>query len=278
MVSSPELTESLAAWRMWQQSQNLSERTISERATVIRNLYKAAGTEFPHITPQHIMAFTSRPAIGNSTRATYHAHIRAWCKWLVQNGYRDDNPATQTPTPKPPKCRPRPVSNTALPALMLAANRRRTLMMILLAALAGLRVHEIAKIRGEDIDRDARILYVRGKGAKDATIPLHQGILDYAHMFPKKGYWFPSYTNPNQPILRNSVSKAISETMERAGIDGTPHQLRHWYATTLLDDGASLRTVQELLRHESLMSTAIYTQVSTAQKTDAITRLHLPAA
>lgn len=276
--ATPGLSRLLSEWRTWQHSQNLSPRTVEERCRVIAHLYGTSGATLLEITAKDIMRFTSRPEISNSSRAAYHTHIRAWCRWLAKTGHRLDDPSLDTPTPKPPKCRPRPIADDQLPALIAAATRRRTKMMVLLAALAGLRVHEIAKVRGQDIDHAAGLLYVSGKGDKTATVPLHPMILAYAEFFPVKGYWFPSYTNPAAPILRNSVSKAISDTMERAGINGTPHQLRHWYATRLLAGGADLRTVQELMRHESLMSTAIYTQVSAASKMAAIAGLTFTAA
>ena len=66
--------------------------------------------------------------------------------------------------------------------------------------------------------------------------------------------------------------------MERAVVNATPHQLRHWYGTQLLEHGADLRTVQELMRHESISSTQIYTLVSPVRRRDAIMLLELPDA
>jgi integrase/recombinase XerD len=63
--------------------------------------------------------------------------------------------------------------------------------------------------------------------------------------------------------------------MRRAGVPGTPHALRHWYATSLLDDGNDLRTVQELMRHKSIQSTQIYTKVSGRRQREAIDGLNL---
>lgn len=274
-----QLEEILAAWRLWQESANLSERTITERAFLIINLVNFVGCAPLDLTPKHIIAFLTRPGIGNTTKATYHAHIRIFCEYLVMTGQRDDNPALRTPKPRRTKGVPRPCTPEQVRAVLGAATRRRTRMMILLAAFAGLRIHEIAKIRGEDIDRDARLLYVVGKGSKPATVPLHALILDYLHMFPTTGYWFPSYasrTTGSPHIGVKAVGKSISNAMERAGVEATPHQLRHFFGTSLVRNGVDLRTVQELMRHESLATTALYTEISDEQRKNAIAGLYSP--
>lgn len=147
-------------------------------------------------------------------------------------------------------------------------------MMILLAAYQGLRVHEIAKLRGEDVDLESMALYVVGKGNKPAVLPLHPEVAGFAAegRFPAVGWWFPAYGRPG-PIQSAAVSKAIHDTMRRAGFEAKPHQLRHWYGTTLVRNGADLRTVQELMRHASLATTQIYTESSDQQKRRAIDSL-----
>jgi integrase/recombinase XerD len=135
--------------------------------------------------------------------------------------------------------------------------------MILLAALAGLRVHEIAKVRGEDIDTVARTLRVTGKGGKVADLPLHPLLVEAANQMPHRGIWFPGNSRrPGQPIHRKSVSEVIQQAMFRADIPGgTAHRLRHWYGSTLVGDGGDLRTAQTLMRHVNLNTTAIYVVV-----------------
>jgi integrase/recombinase XerD len=267
----------LASWRLWQEAQGLAERTISERANVITHLLAFAGCGPLSLRPDDIIAFTARRDISATSRATYHASIRAYCVWLVRTKRRDDDPSVDTPRPRRPKARPRPLHDAQLEALLDQANRRRTRMMILLAALAGLRVHEIAKVRGEDLDRVIGALTVTGKGGKTAIIPAHEMIVAEASHFPRQGPWFPAY-NGREHILPGSVSSAIQSTMRRAGVVGKPHQLRHWYGTTLLAAGVDVRVVQELMRHENLATTAIYTQVDDAQRRAGLALLSLPKA
>lgn len=273
--------KTLAAWRLWQESQGLSQRTITERAAVIRHLLEYSGADPLTLTPDHIVAYTARPELSPASKGTYHASIRAFCRWLVQTERRADDPSSRTPRPKRPKGRPRPVHDNQLEALLAQVNRRRTRLMILLAALAGLRVHEIAKVRGEDFDLANDVLTVVGKGGKLALLPLHERIASEVSTFPRHGWLFPAYGDNRTAaghIEPQSVSLSIMRTMRRAGVDGKAHQLRHWYATSLLAAGADLRIVQELMRHESPATTAIYTKVDMTQQMAALTRLRLPQA
>jgi integrase/recombinase XerD len=145
-------------------------------------------------------------------------------------------------------------------------------MMILLATLAGLRVHEIAKFSGEDIDWETMAMIVTGKGGKTAYLPVHPLIAQDACRFPREGAWFPAYGREG-PITPHAVSKAIKSCMDRAGVRGKPHQLRHYYGTALLRNGANLRVVQELMRHGSIATTQIYTEVTTSEMRAAVNAL-----
>jgi integrase/recombinase XerD len=271
----PKTASILASWGAWQKSANLSLRTISERAGVIRHLLKHAQCGPLDITPDAIIAYVTRDGVSRSSRATYHASIRAYHIWLVRAGHRHDDPTLATPVPKRTQGTPHPVSAVDLRKLLATVNRRRTRMMILLAAFGGLRVHEIAKIRGEDVDLDAGALFVTGKGNKTAVIPLHESVAALALTFPREGYWFPSYQAAGKPIVSRAVSKAIHDTMKRAGVKGKPHHLRHFFGTSLCRNGVDLRTVQELMRHSSLSTTQIYVDVSDAQRRDGIDTLRI---
>lgn len=142
--------------------------------------------------------------------------------------------------------------------------------MLLLASRAGLRVAEIARFHGRDIDPYAGTLEVRGKGGTTYTIPAHPDILAHATRMPT-GYWFPSQRGEH--IGGRVVSERMRLYMLRHGINATPHALRHTFATQLLEGGADLRVVQELMRHSSLTATAIYTAITDDRKREAILRL-----
>lgn len=265
----------LTQWRAWQEAQGLSERTIADRATTMKQLVSFAGVDLLGIEPQHIIAYCGRAGLAPSTRATYHADMRAFYGWAIRVKHIEKDPTVETPRPKRPKNQPRPIFTTQLSAMLDRVNRKRTRAMIVLAAYAGLRVHEVAKFRGEDIDLYSGILTVTGKGGKTSMIPAHGMILDLAKDFPRRGYWFPAYrSQTTSPHVRpHAVSKAIRDTMLRAGIDGKPHQLRHFYGTELLEQGVDVRIVKDLMRHESLATTEIYTRVSMRQMREGIMRI-----
>lgn len=268
-------------WRLRQEQQALSERTIADRAAAITWMLMYTEEHPLRITEVGILRYLARPSLSKSTKATYHAHIRAYSRWLVRAGLRKDDPTLLIDAPKRTKSRPRPLSDEQLVRLLAATKRRRTRTMILFAALAGLRVHEIAQLRGEDFDLERGILTVTGKGGKTAMVPLHDLLIEEAGRYPREGWFFPTYEKQNsscEHITRRGVGYAITATLKRAGIDATPHQLRHWYGTALLDDGEELRVVQELMRHESPATTAIYTKVSMTRERAAIARLKLPSA
>ncbi|MCE5292481.1 MAG: tyrosine-type recombinase/integrase [Nocardiaceae bacterium] len=151
--------------------------------------------------------------------------------------------------------------------------RDKTRRMILLATLAGLRVHEIAKIRGEDVDVAGRMIRVIGKNDKIALIPMHPILVEMAEDMPRKGFWFESPSRPGECLYSQSVSQIVGNAMRRAHIAGTPHSLRHWFASNLLASGADLLTIRELLRHSSVATTQIYTKVPDQHRSDAVSKL-----
>lgn len=267
----------LDRWGKWQRSANLSQRTINERAAVLRRFLAHTQTDPFTITAQDVVDYLDRAGLTPGTRSTYYGHLRAFGAWLVKTGQAEINPVLGAPSPRRRKGVPRPITAAQLRQLLGVVNRRRTRMMVLLGAFQGLRVHEIAKVRGEDFDMDNGILYVTGKGGKTAALPIHDLVREAAAGFPVIDWWFPSYTRPG-PVGPAAVSKDIHEAFGRAGIHATPHQLRHFYGTSLARAGVNLRVVQELMRHESLATTQIYVMVDQAQLRAGLDLLQLPAA
>lgn len=265
----------VALWINYQRAANLSPRTIRDRAETMRFLETWTGKTVLNVTQHDLVMFMARD-VSPATRATYATIFRVFYRFALEQGLITKSPMDGAPVPRRPKYAPRPVENIQLTRVLQACSRHRTRAMVLLAALAGLRVHEIAKIRGEDIDLERATLTVIGKGNKRAVIPLHPVLIELAQDMPEIGYWFTHWETPDEPITGKSCGQAISRAMHRAGVDATAHQLRHWYGTALLEGGADLRTVQELMRHESLATTQIYTRVTSERRRDAIHGLTLP--
>lgn len=269
-------TRGLDDWEIWQTAQRLSRLTIDERVRVIRKLHHETGIQPHDIEAIDIVRWMAdNPDWSDSTAATYSAYLNAWFKWLQVTDRRADNPMMKVGSPKLPEREPRPVSDRAVMTLLQSSMRAKTRAMILLALLAGLRVHEIAKIRGEDFDLPAGLLWVKGKGRALKSVPLHPLLIELASQMPESGWWFPMRGLPSEHVHSKSVSDVVGRTMRRAGIPGTPHALRHWFGSTLLDEDVDIRVVQELMRHKSIASTQIYTAVPTGRRREAVGRLDL---
>lgn len=177
---------------------------------------------------------------------------------------------------KQPKRKPRPVADEHLITLLKTNMHHRTRVMILLATLAGLRCIEIAAFRGENIDLPRGRMLILGKGGNEKWVPIHPILAATAETMPARGWWFPSNSKrPGHHVHRKSVSQSVGDAFRRANIPGSAHPLRHWYATTLLEDGADVRVVQELMRHGSITSTQQYTGVTDIRMRAAIEKLDL---
>lgn len=266
-----------AAWRKrWlvaMTAENLADRTMNERVRVIEQAERHTGIDATALDPYTITVWLA--AKGSvATRQTYYCHLNAWFRFLVRMDARQDNPMDKVNSPKRRPGVPRPlhlheINRVLANPRLRQGNRDR----ILLGALAGLRVHEIAKIHGRDVDLTAGTIQVVGKGGKVAVLPLHPDLLEMAHRYPRNDYWFPSPINHGKPVTGRFVSESISNAFERVGVHATAHQLRHFYATYLVEQGVNIRVVQTLMRHENLNTTALYAKVSTDLQRAALDRL-----
>lgn len=254
------------------QGQGLSQRTITERVRVINQVTAATGADPAVLTPQAISAWLATLPSA-ATKNAYFTILRAWSKWLLQSDHRADDPTTRVPRPKTPAGHPRPVTDAQLDAVLALPLHQDTRTKIILAAYAGMRVHEIAKIKGEDISPVAGTITITGKGGRTDTLPAHQLILQQANLYPRHGLWFPSPKDPAVPVRAKTVSAAISAAFDRADAPATAHQLRHYFATSLLRAGTDSRVVQSLMRHESLATTGRYLAVDVDQQRAALSGL-----
>lgn len=268
------LDTALAEWADWMRAAPLSARTIAERVWLVRLLAVRMDTNPVRCDWRTVTRFLADERFTAGTVQTYQSQLRAWFSWLVRVGARVDDPMLTLPRPRPGRRMPHPIETDELARLLSSSMYRRTRMMILLGAYEGLRAHEIAKTRGEDLG--ATVLRVLGKGNAAAVVPLHPAVEVEAGGYPARGWWFPSPADRARPVSANSVSATVSAAMRRAGIRGTAHSLRHWYGTTMLRAGANIRVVQENMRHASLASTQIYTKVDDRERAAAVVMLPVP--
>lgn len=157
------------------------------------------------------------------------------------------------------------------------------------AYAGGLRVSEVAALRVQDIDSARMLIHVVGKGDKERVVPLSRVLLDGLRSYwrrhrPAKAWLFPGVRDPGKPMCVKTLQAACVRARKAAGFRKrvTAHSMRHSFATHLLESGTDLRTVQALLGHSNISTTAMYTHVQrrvvTATKSplDVIGRLPEP--
>lgn len=262
------LADVLSAWRRHGMASGHSERTITSRIYTIERLARSVDPMtadrddltrwLSELTDGRTGAEAKR-----SSKATYRAQLRAFYGWLLDTGRRHDDPSLRLPRPRTSPGQPRPLTPAQVEQILRACSDPRSKMIrayVILACYAGLRVHEIAKVRGEDIQGGS--LVVVGKGGHEATLPMHPKVAALAETMPKSGWWFPTL-GASGHVHRCSVSSAIKRAMVRAGVPGTPHAARHHYGTQVLRaSGGNLRMAQRALRHANVSTTAIYTEIA----------------
>ena len=223
------------------------------------------------LTPRHVRAFlVSLHARGLDpvSIARKLACVRSWLRFLVRRGVLERNPAREVQAPRLPKKLASFLPVDEAHDLMEAGDRtqpREAAILELLYA-SGLRVSELTGLDVDDVDRDARTVRVLGKGKKERIVPYGRKAARaleawLAHRGSARGPLFPSAHGLRMPP--RTVYGLVRAAARRAGIvrKVSPHTLRHSFATHLLDGGADLRAIQELLGHSRLSTTQRYTHV-----------------
>jgi integrase/recombinase XerC len=219
------------------------------------------------------------------------SEMRSFCRYLVREGILDTNPIKAISSPKIPKRLPDYLDPHEVEALLAAPDaavpqgqRDRAIMEVLYAS--GLRVSELVSLNLSNVDLRRGQLRVWGKGAKERLALLGEPACRALRRYIRDGR--PQFIKENKAtnalflnrlgtrLSTRSVSNILDKYTKLAGLKRrvTPHIMRHTFATHLLDGGADLRTVQELLGHADLSSTQIYTHVSQARAKEVYRKAH----
>lgn len=238
------------------------------------------------LTPQSLRQFQSalqQAGYARSTISRKLASLRSFYKFAMRQGWVADNPASPLRNPRQKRKLPTVLSGDDILRLLsapaadtVAGLRDRAILETIYSA--GLRVSELVSLRDRDLDFEEQILHVRGKGRKERLAPLgsfaRAAIERYIarrnrHADAERlGREAPVFVNRFGTILTTrSVGRMLDKYIAAAELDTrtSPHTLRHSFATHMLDRGADIRSVQELLGHKSLSTTQIYTHVSAAK-------------
>jgi integrase/recombinase XerC len=236
------------------------------------------------------LAYLAESNYSPATMARKIATLRSFYKWLEKNNSIDSNPMTLIRTPRQKKRLPKAIGVEQVEKLLSAPNdktllgaRDRAIMETLYST--GIRVSELVGINFGDIDETGQAIVIRGKGRKERIVPLgthamaavshYLGVLSKNNI-PNESE-DPLFINKHETRLSTrSVRRKVSKYLEQVGLDPSisPHTLRHSFATHLLDNGADLRSVQELLGHQSLSTTQVYTHLTTKRMRESYDQAH----
>lgn len=203
--------------------------------------------------------------------------LRSFYKFLNRNNYLKNNPMDGIDSPKTVKKLPNLLSieeiNLLLDIKLITPNDYRNKAILELLYATGIRISELVNLEFTNLDKGNELLRVMGKGRKERIIPIGEFAMEainnyldnYRNCFVKKdtnNYLFLNYRG--KLITRQGIFKIIKSECLKKGIKNTvsPHTLRHSFATHLLNNGADLRIIQELLGHDNITTTEIYTHLA----------------
>ncbi len=242
------------------------------------------------------LSHISEQSYSPATMARKIATLRSFYKWAHKRSLVDANPMILIRTPRQGKRLPRAITVEQIEQLLSApedhevlGSRDRAMLETLYST--GIRVSELVDLNLEDLDEPGETLRIRGKGRKERMVPLGShalaAIRQYSQLLTADERftqcWAPErkvhplFINKHGGRLSSrSVRRKLDKYLRQVGLDGSisPHTLRHSFATHLLDNGADLRSVQELLGHQSLSTTQAYTHLTTQRIRDAYDGSH----
>jgi len=248
------------------------------------------------------LRFLGRNHVSRAATQLRFSALRTFYKFLVRHGVVESSPIKNLSLPKPEKRLPRYLTVAQMLDLLQAPLKLgteprqgpgrpvepsvpyRDMAILETIYSCGLRISELCGLRADDLDLNGQTVRVRGKGKKERLVPIGAPALDairhYWSMLPAAPYGhlpvFLAFERKSDPMRPRQVQRRLKRYLALAGLDPqlTPHKLRHSYATHLLDAGADLRSVQELLGHAHLVTTQVYTHVTTERLKRAYDEAH----
>jgi len=240
---------------------------------------------------QRFLAFLRERAYSKSTTARKLATLRSFYKFCLKRSYVASNPLVTIRTPKQDKRLPKFLEEEEVRRLLetpdvttLLGARDRAMLETMYST--GIRVSELVDLNIADVDFVGEALHIRGKGKKARITPISPTALAWIRRYmdmrradPRSANFDPQalFVNKHgQRLSTRSVRRKLDKYLAQAGLDPSvsPHTLRHSFATHMLNRGADLRSVQQLLGHQSLSTTQIYTHVTTARMKQAYDEAH----
>lgn len=239
-------------------------------------------TEFKHITQEDILTYisnmTENSNLSINSRARHLTTIRVFFKYMVKRGKIMENPVSEIEMPKLEQTLPDVLAIEEILDIIeqpdtssLAGIRDRAILEVLYAC--GLRCSELTDLKVNNIIASAEIVNVHGKGSIDRVVPIGYSALNWINHYrisvrpsfekPLKSSDYLFLSQRGMKLSRMAVWKIVKANSVKAGIEKNvhPHTFRHSFATHLLEGGADIRAVQEMLGHSDISTTQIYTHV-----------------
>jgi integrase/recombinase XerD len=254
----------------------------------LEHLQRCGAREPADVTQEHVTAFLvslregdeGHPPLAANSAARAVVAVRGLHRFLLREGLARDDPAKSVRPPSPPKRLPKAISVEEVEALLSAAGadetpravRDRALLELLYGS--GARISEAVGLDVDELDLDQGTIRLLGKGSKERVVPLGSYAREAVQAYLVRARPALAAAGQGSPALflnarggrlsRQSAWAVLRAAAERAGItrEVSPHTLRHSFATHLLDGGADVRVVQELLGHASVTTTQVYTLVT----------------
>ena len=279
------------------QERNASPHTIKAYATDLAEFAAYIGpqswSDIDHVLIRGYLSNLYERGLSKTSVARALAALRSLYKWLAQEGVVQQNPAALVATPKLPKKLPRVptieevsrVLDAEMPECSAFAERDRAMMELLYGC--GIRNSELIGINVDDIRWSNELILVRGKGRKEryvplgdsaasavrAYLPIRQRVLTEAKRLKETALLI---NLRGSRLTTRSVGRIVKQIAVANGLspDVHPHTLRHAFGTHMLEEGADLRAIQEMLGHERLSTTQRYTQLTVTHVMEVYDRTH----
>jgi integrase/recombinase XerC/integrase/recombinase XerD len=286
--------EALAAYDRDLRGRGAAERTRHAYAVDLAQFVEWAGERAPgdvrHRDVRRFAAGLSAQGAAPATVARKLAAVRGLFDFLVRTDRAAQNPAELVSSPKREERLPKVLSAEQVRSLLekIPAHtplELRDRAMLELAYSCGLRCEEIVNLDLGALDFETEQLRVLGKGSKERLLPVGEPAQEALRRYGERGR-HALLSNPREPALflsksgrrlsNSDVTRRLARWVREAALAAgvSPHSLRHSFATHLLEGGADLRTIQELLGHASISTTQVYTRVDAARLRDAYAATH----
>ncbi len=277
-------------------ARNASPHTIKayegDLARFAAHIGAAGWDDIDHVSIRGFLSRLYEQGLSKTSVARSLAAVRSLYRWLAREGLVEKNPAALVATPKLPKKLPRVPTleemNTALDSGMpeCAGFAEREQLIFELLYGCGIRNSELVGLNLEDLHGSAELLLVRGKGKKERYVPFGESVKSaLAAYLPARQQLLGEKKRSTRALLINlrggrittrSVGRIVKRIAVAKGLSPEvhPHTLRHAFGTHMLEEGADLRAIQELLGHERLSTTQRYTQLSVNQVLTVYDKTH----